>query len=94
MDEISTAATNGHGLPTPVIVIGASAGGVQALKILLAGIPANFPAAICIVTHLSAHTPSQMAAILQPCPTFRSTTPSTVRCSNPVTSTRRSRTGI
>lgn len=66
MDEISTAATNGHGLPTPVIVIGASAGGVQALKILLAGIPANFPAAICIVTHLSAHTPSQMAAILQP----------------------------
>ncbi len=37
-----------------IIVIGASQGGVQALRQLLAGLPADFPASILIVQHIGA----------------------------------------
>jgi two-component system, chemotaxis family, protein-glutamate methylesterase/glutaminase len=37
-----------------IIAIGASQGGVQALRQLLAGLPANFPAPILIVQHIGA----------------------------------------
>ncbi len=39
-----------------LIVIGASAGGMDALKKLVAQIPADFPAPIFIVNHMGAHT--------------------------------------
>ncbi len=35
----------------PIVVIGASAGGIQALKTILAGIPPDFPAAVLVVLH-------------------------------------------
>jgi two-component system chemotaxis response regulator CheB len=38
-----------------VIVIGASAGGVEAIRSLAAGLPAGFPAAVLIVLHIGAH---------------------------------------
>lgn len=46
------------------IVIGASAGGVQALSALVADLPPGFPAAVFIVLHLSANVPSLLPEIL------------------------------
>ncbi len=46
------------------VVIGASAGGVQALKTLVEGLPANLPAAVLIVLHIPAEPPSFLPAIL------------------------------
>ncbi|WP_189091112.1 chemotaxis protein CheB [Deinococcus ruber] len=47
-----------------VVVIGASAGGIQPLQALAAGLPADFPAAICIVLHIPAYAPSHLPEIL------------------------------
>src|SRR5215212_7061388 len=47
-----------------IVVVGASAGGVQALQTLIAGLPANFPAAVLVVLHIPAHTPSHLHTIL------------------------------
>jgi two-component system, chemotaxis family, protein-glutamate methylesterase/glutaminase len=47
-----------------VVVIGASAGGVEALLGLLETLPSDLEAAICIVTHVSAHAPSTLHRIL------------------------------
>jgi two-component system chemotaxis response regulator CheB len=38
-----------------LVVIGGSAGALQALKVILAALPADFPAAILIVTHIGSH---------------------------------------
>jgi two-component system chemotaxis response regulator CheB len=48
-----------------VIVIGASAGGVEALRTLVGGIPAGVPAAILVVVHVPATATSRLPAILQ-----------------------------
>jgi len=56
--------------PTPdstrfaVIAIGASAGGVEALCEVVAGLPADLPAAVFVVLHVSARTPSVLPRIL------------------------------
>jgi two-component system, chemotaxis family, protein-glutamate methylesterase/glutaminase len=47
-----------------MIVIGASAGGVQALSKLVADLPAELPAAVFIVLHIPANYPSLLPAIL------------------------------
>lgn len=47
-----------------IIVIGASAGGVQALSELVANLPPNLPAAVFIVLHVSANVPSWLPQIL------------------------------
>ena len=44
----------GKGKPTRIVAIGISTGGPQALQVLLASLPANFPAALVIVQHMSA----------------------------------------
>ncbi|WP_426122969.1 chemotaxis protein CheB [Pararhizobium sp. PWRC1-1] len=48
---------------TTIIAIGASAGGVGALRSLVAGLPPSFSAPILIVLHIGAHR-SELAAIL------------------------------
>jgi two-component system chemotaxis response regulator CheB len=48
-----------------IIVIGASAGGVEALMKLVRGLPKDLPAAIFIVMHLSPHKPSRLPDILE-----------------------------
>ncbi|MDF1504415.1 chemotaxis protein CheB [Roseisolibacter sp. H3M3-2] len=48
-----------------VVVVGASAGGVEVLRTMVAGLPAGFPAAVLIVLHLAPGSPSVLAAILQ-----------------------------
>ncbi|QHW00198.1 chemotaxis protein CheB [Spirosoma endbachense] len=47
-----------------IIVIGASAGGVYALKKLVESLPANFDAAVFVVQHISPHSPSFLPDIL------------------------------
>src|SRR5215471_6763818 len=52
-------------MPThDIIVIGASAGGVEALVELVSGLPANFPAAVFVVMHFPAQSSSAMPQIL------------------------------
>jgi len=47
-----------------IIVIGASAGGVYALKELIAALPADLPATLFIVLHVSPNMPSLLPSIL------------------------------
>lgn len=49
--------------PVPLIVIGASEGGVSALQALAAAFPPDLPAAVLVVLHVGAHN-STLAAIL------------------------------
>jgi len=48
----------------PVIAMAASVGGLKALSVILGGLPAEFPAAIAIVMHLSPDHKSILAEIL------------------------------
>jgi two-component system chemotaxis response regulator CheB len=48
----------------PVIAMAASVGGLNALSVILGGLPANFPAAIAIVMHLAPEHKSILAEIL------------------------------
>ncbi len=47
-----------------IIVIGASAGGVEALRTLVHALPAHFPASVFVVLHISARKPSALPTIL------------------------------
>jgi two-component system, chemotaxis family, protein-glutamate methylesterase/glutaminase len=47
-----------------VIVVGASAGGVEALSRLVAGLPPDLPATLLVVLHVSPHSPGLLASIL------------------------------
>jgi two-component system chemotaxis response regulator CheB len=47
-----------------IVVIGASAGGVEALKELVSYLPADFPAPILVVVHIPPHAISVLPAIL------------------------------
>src|SRR5207248_1987045 len=47
-----------------IIVIGASAGGVEALVKLVHELPAGLPAAVFVVLHIPARSPSLLPAIL------------------------------
>ncbi len=50
-----------------IVVIGASAGGVEALRQLASAFPANFPAAVFIVLHISPWCPSELPYVLGQC---------------------------
>lgn len=47
-----------------VIALAASRGGLKAISTVLSALPADFPAAILVVQHLSPHYPSQLPEIL------------------------------
>src|SRR5438270_10922646 len=48
-----------------IIVIGASAGGIDALRVLLGGLPGDLPAAVFVVVHTSPNSPGALAEVLQ-----------------------------
>jgi two-component system chemotaxis response regulator CheB len=52
------------GEPRGVIVIGASAGGVEALKQLAAGLPDDLPLPVLVTLHMAAGSPSVLARII------------------------------
>jgi two-component system chemotaxis response regulator CheB len=51
-------------LRTDVVVIGASAGGLRALRQLVSYLPGDLPAAVVVTTHLAPTAPSRVAATL------------------------------
>jgi two-component system, chemotaxis family, protein-glutamate methylesterase/glutaminase len=46
---------NEHASLPPVIAIGASTGGLAALRVIVAGLPAALPAVVCVVQHIDGH---------------------------------------
>jgi hypothetical protein len=53
-----------HGGQYGIVVIGASAGGVEALQRVVSELPADFPAAVLIVLHVSPRSRSLLPQIL------------------------------
>jgi two-component system chemotaxis response regulator CheB len=47
-----------------LVVIGASAGGIEALKVVAAALPADLPAAVCVVLHTAPDSPGVLGDIL------------------------------
>src|SRR5215211_5622395 len=47
-----------------IIVVGASAGGIEALRVLAGGLPADLPALLFIVLHTSPESPAMLPGIL------------------------------
>jgi two-component system, chemotaxis family, protein-glutamate methylesterase/glutaminase len=47
-----------------IVVVGASAGGLEALKLLLAGLPVDFPAAMLIVWHIAPQSINLLPGLL------------------------------
>ena len=56
-----TSASAGH----DIVVIGASAGGVEALRELVGGLPPDFSGSLFVVLHMPPNLPSHLARILQ-----------------------------
>jgi|GraSoiStandDraft_4_1057263.scaffolds.fasta_scaffold83806_2 two-component system chemotaxis response regulator CheB len=54
----------GTGTHAPLVVVGASAGGVDALTELVRGLPADLPAPVLIVLHVAPSSPSLLPRIL------------------------------
>ncbi len=61
MDEVE----NMPARSSDLVVVGSSAGGVEALSVLVSTLPANFPAPIVLAQHLDASRPSSLDSILQ-----------------------------
>jgi len=54
-----------NALPSGLVVIGASAGGIEPLKQIAAGLPADLDAAVAVVLHVSPTAESRLPAILE-----------------------------
>ena len=61
----SSAATIRRRRAIEAVALGASAGGVEALRQVLSGLPPAFPAAVLVVLHLPPERPTALAQLLQ-----------------------------
>lgn len=61
---MSSSLESGSLSPNRLVVVGASAGGVEALMGLAASLPAGFPAPVCIVLHMPSNAVSTLSRIL------------------------------
>jgi two-component system chemotaxis response regulator CheB len=53
-------------MPTrDIIVVGASSGGLDALKLLVRGLPADLPAAVFVVWHIAPESPNMLPEVLR-----------------------------
>jgi len=64
-------AVEGAEAPRSVVVMGASAGGVEALCRAVGGLPPNFPAAVLVVLHILEQAPSALPGVLGRCTELR-----------------------
>lgn len=72
-----------------IVVIGASAGGVDAVMQLVSELPAELPALICVVVHVPGEAESALPSILSRAGSYRHTTPPTGSRSRPGASSSR-----
>jgi two-component system chemotaxis response regulator CheB len=63
---VADAAAAGRTRPRPgtLVVMGASAGGVEALRRVVGGLPAGLDATVCVVLHVAPGAPSSLSSIL------------------------------
>ena len=64
MQRVSSTAAPAGSTDLPLVAIAASVGGIQALRLILAELPAAFPAAVLVVQHLEADRASRLAEVL------------------------------
>src|ERR1044071_997405 len=65
-----------------IVVVGTSAGGVEALRALVGGLPAGFPGSVFVVMHTAPDSPGVLAQILDrsgPLPAANATTREVIR---------------
>ena len=60
-------------MPKDIIVVGASAGGIEALRVLIRALPADLSATLFLVVHTSPEAPGMLADIFDRCGTLRAT---------------------
>src|SRR5437762_7965625 len=60
-----SATENLHSGHDALVVVGSSAGGIEALSVLVSTLPPDFPAPIVLAQHLDPQRPSSLAAILE-----------------------------
>jgi two-component system, chemotaxis family, protein-glutamate methylesterase/glutaminase len=70
-DSARSAGPSGASPPRTVVAVGASLGGIAALREVLGGLPASFPAAVLVVQHLDPRAVSRLAAVLAPSTALR-----------------------
>jgi two-component system chemotaxis response regulator CheB len=51
-------------MPKDIIVVGTSAGGIEALRVLVGALPEDLPASVFVVLHTSPESPGMLAGIL------------------------------
>ena len=65
MPESNKPAKIGPDTKVPIVAVGASAGGLEPITQIVAGLDASFPAAVVVALHLSPHHESRLANILE-----------------------------
>src|SRR5215216_6732100 len=63
--QVMSLSDQSYASPGDLVVVGSSAGGIEALSVLVGTLPAGFPAPLVLAQHLDPNRPSQLATILE-----------------------------